>query len=334
MAQEEDAEFVYLALELCSCTFDQYVQQQSERLRPADPQAYLRSVRSIMYDVVRGVQHLHSLQIVHRDVKPQNVLMDADGKAKISDMGLAKKLDADHASFYSLELGTCGWQAPEMLQPGGRMTSAVDVFSLGCMLYYAVSGGQHPFGGRFERNMRIMEGKPILDPKKVSLAAMDLVESMIQNNPEKRPSLGTVLEHPFFWDEEKGLSFIQDVSDEISKQRESSPVYAEIERGALRLFQGPTWDPRLDPEVYSSASSFKRYDTSLVRELLRCIRNMRVHYREYPAAVQRTISPQMQLPNDILVYFLDERRFPALLMYAYRIVRQHWRRLDEFVRYF
>ena len=64
---------------------------------------------------------------------------------KISDMGLSKALGEGQGSFHSLAPGSAGWRAPEQLR-GGRQTVAVDLFALGCLLFYVATGGRHPFG--------------------------------------------------------------------------------------------------------------------------------------------------------------------------------------------
>lgn len=179
-------------------------------------------------DVVSGLVHLHELGIIHRDLKPQNVLIIKDRClcAKLSDMGISKRLTGDMASlgqhatgknlylfiifcriacnytfscllflvFFhlrnlkwvcchelisllkmiaALELciymllniwfmvtgyGSSGWQAPEQLLLG-RQTRAVDLFSIGCVLFFCITGGRHPFGNRLERDVNIIKNQ-------------------------------------------------------------------------------------------------------------------------------------------------------------------------------
>jgi len=113
---------------------------------------------------------------------------------KISDMGLAKKLDHNQSSFYTGadSGGSTGWRAPELLvevtdasstaleshksvsapvlsTPGPRrLSKKIDIFALGCIFYYVLCNGAHPFGGRYEREANILRGQYNLDALKHS----------------------------------------------------------------------------------------------------------------------------------------------------------------------
>ncbi|MGH0117022.1 UNVERIFIED_CONTAM: hypothetical protein FKN15_024967 [Acipenser sinensis] len=182
-----------------------------------------------------GLSHLHSLNIVHRDLKPRNILISLPNslgrvRAVISDFGLCKKLPAGRHSF-SLRSGipgTEGWIAPE--------TYAVDVFSAGCVFYYVISRGQHPFGDTIRRQANILSGAYTLDhfmeDSYEDVIAEHLIMQMISSKPQERPSTSCVLKHPFFWSREKQLQFFQDVSDRIEKEPAEGLIVNRLESGA------------------------------------------------------------------------------------------------------
>ena len=177
---------------------------------------------SVFRQALQGLAHLHNLDIAHRDVKPQNVLISTPGRkgevrAMISDFGLCKKLKVGRMSFSrrSGVAGTEGWIAPEMLLGNRSTTCLVDIFSMGCVYYYILTLGRHPFGETFHRQANILSAKHSLadlDEERDCLAA-SIVKRMVAFEPTERPSAQALLRHPVFWGREKLLTFLQDVSD-------------------------------------------------------------------------------------------------------------------------
>src|SRR5207244_1938081 len=107
-----------------------------------------RRAVALMAKVVRGVQYAHAQGILHRDLKPGNVLLDGRGEPLVSDFGLAKWLDATSELTQTLAIfGTPGYIAPEQANgSAGKITPAADVYSLGAILFYLFTG-QPPFLG-------------------------------------------------------------------------------------------------------------------------------------------------------------------------------------------
>jgi tRNA A-37 threonylcarbamoyl transferase component Bud32 len=95
--------------------------------------------------VADGLAHAHERGIIHRDIKPQNVLMDEYGSPKLTDFGIARALDSAHSTSTDSYLGTATYSSPEQLQ-GEKVTPKSDVYSLGATLYHAATGGP-PFTG-------------------------------------------------------------------------------------------------------------------------------------------------------------------------------------------
>ncbi len=89
----------------------------------------------------------------------------------------------------------------------------MDIFSLGCVMHYCITGGAHPFGGNYERDTNIMRGQPNLSALAGAPEAANLVGAMLSKDPAARPTMGGVLAHPFWWGVEQQLQFLVDVSD-------------------------------------------------------------------------------------------------------------------------
>ncbi|WAQ95754.1 ERN1-like protein [Mya arenaria] len=245
---EADSQFRYIALELCLGTLTTYVEGKTKF--DIDP-------ITLLYQSMSGIAHLHSLDIVHRDIKPHNVLIsqpDSSGKvrAMISDFGLCKKLAIGRISFSrrSGAAGTEGWIAPEMLDEDKRTTCAVDIFSAGCVMFYVLTKGKHPFGHSLRRQANILTGDFNIDslPMTDFCVRKKLIEDMIDFDPDSRPTAKAVLKHPFFWSREKQLGFFQNVSDRIEKDSEESMVVKQLEWGGDRVVKGD-WRKNITMEL-------------------------------------------------------------------------------------
>ena len=107
-----------------------------------------RECVQLMAKVARGIAYAHDKGILHRDLQPGNILLDENGEPMVSDFGLAKWLDQSSDLTRTLEtLGTPGYIAPEQTESrAGELTSAADIYSLGAILFYLLTG-RLPFVG-------------------------------------------------------------------------------------------------------------------------------------------------------------------------------------------
>ncbi|QUX31021.1 protein kinase [Nocardiopsis akebiae] len=132
---------------------------------------------------------IHAAGVVHRDLKPDNIMLAADGP-RVIDFGIARAVETTSVTASGV-VGTIGYMAPEQLE-GMRLTSAVDIFSWGSVMVYAATGHEaFPGPTQASRIARILGGEPDLGPLTGPLAG--IVRSCLDKDPERRPDATTLL---------------------------------------------------------------------------------------------------------------------------------------------
>jgi len=152
----------------------------------------MEKAASIIAQVAEGLAYAHSKGIIHRDVKPGNVLVTPDGEAKLSDLGLAGPLegDAENDPRFGKIVGTADYLSPDHVKSPWNPTPAWDIYSLGCTLYYAITGKvPFPGGSTADKAKAHCELRP-LDPRRLnpnlSDEFVDLLADMMAKNPAER----------------------------------------------------------------------------------------------------------------------------------------------------
>jgi len=161
--------------------------------------------RTYFRQLMAGIEACHNACIVHRDIKPQNLLLDKHFTLKLCDFGLAKLIESDSdAIMETYHVGTRGYQAPEVLikQP---YTSSCDIFSAGVVLFILLSGYPPFEHAKKEDNwyghIAKKEYKYFWKSHKgcgISPPAMDLITRMLHYSPEKRISLPQIKQHDWY----------------------------------------------------------------------------------------------------------------------------------------
>jgi serine/threonine protein kinase len=156
----------------------------------------------LLAEVAAGLEHAHRQGLVHRDLKPSNIQVTPHDHAKVLDLGLAlmagDTADARVIGGRGYILGTMDYIAPEQTADASRVDARSDLYSLGCTLYFALSG-QPPFPGgssrdkirrhRHDRPAPLADLRPGLPP-----AFVALVERLLAKPPEQRPATAAEVE--------------------------------------------------------------------------------------------------------------------------------------------
>mmetsp|Transcript_2496 Transcript_2496/g.3518 ORF Transcript_2496/g.3518 Transcript_2496/m.3518 type:complete len:535 (+) Transcript_2496:40-1644(+) len=190
------------------------------------------TVRSFMRQILAGVGFCHTYRVLHRDLKPHNLLISRDGRQlKLADFGLARLSGLPNGP-YTHEVVTLWYRAPELLLGANRYSSAVDVWSIGC-IFSEMATGMPLFPGRsdIDQLFRIFQkrgtptantwaactrlphynpefphwhSRPITDfvsqSALGSTAAADLLENILQYDPDRRFVCKTALQHQYFYE--------------------------------------------------------------------------------------------------------------------------------------
>jgi serine/threonine-protein kinase/endoribonuclease IRE1 len=287
--------FRYIAFELMDMKIKECVERKrnGELIEPNDT--------TILMQISEGLAYLHSQNIIHCNIRPENVFISSpmrpNGKRKamITDFCLSNQMKL---TPLSLRLDD-GWIAGEILKSRNntmKPTIASDVFALGCLFYYVLNGGNHPFGDEFHRKANICDDRYNIEALKndESFCKYNLIEAMINTDPLKRPPMDAVLKHPMLWDSKTTLSFIGKVSNSLDQERNvrDSPLNKGLEKRARVVIKGD-WMQIISQELQRDLqnSSYELLDD-----------------------VKHSLGT---LPENFVSYFTT--RFPLLIIHTYII---------------
>lgn len=214
---------LYLYEELMECDMHQIIRSQ----QPLTDAHY----QSFIYQILVGLKYIHSANVLHRDLKPGNLLVNADCELKICDFGLARGFSSDperNAGFLTEYVATRWYRAPEIMLSFQSYTKAIDIWSVGCILAELL-GGKPLFKGkdyvdqlnqilhylgtpseetlsrigsqRAQEYVRSLPYMPKIEFCKLfpnaNQQALDLLEKMLAFDPKDRITVEAALEHPY-----------------------------------------------------------------------------------------------------------------------------------------
>ncbi|KAF9530353.1 kinase-like domain-containing protein [Crepidotus variabilis] len=177
-------------------------------------------VQYFTYQILRGMKYIHSAGVIHRDLKPGNLLVNADCELKICDFGLARGFDStpdENAAHLTEYVATRWYRAPEIMLAYRKYNTAIDIWSIGCILGELLLGAPlfkgkdygtpdsnvirkigSPKAQAYVRSLPIKKVVPFIKlMPKADEQALELLEKMLCFDPAVRVNVGQALEHPW-----------------------------------------------------------------------------------------------------------------------------------------
>lgn len=205
-----------------------------EEIRTSEPPGDWRRVLAWTRELAGALEFAHQRGIVHRDIKPHNIMITPAGNVKVMDFGIAKSQGASHLTQDTI-IGTPSYMSPEQAR-GGKIDARTDLYSLGCVMY-AMIGGRPVFGADGESSLRVIQDQIATPPVLLSRYAphvpapvVQLVHDLLAKAPADRPaSAGELLKRLDALEVELAKGFLQRTVDRFN-------VPSRLAKGELARF--------------------------------------------------------------------------------------------------
>ena len=219
----------YIVMEyIDGITLKQYIEQQGE--------IKWREALYFTVQILRALQHAHEKGIIHRDIKPQNIMLLEDGTIKVTDFGIARFSQAETQTMTDKAIGSVHYIAPEQAR-GGYINDKADIYSVGVMLYEMLTG-QLPFVADNAVSVAIMQMQAEPTPPSrinpsIPKGLEEITMHAMEKNPAQRfPSAADMLEDVERFRRNPEIVFHYDEQVDRAYAGTSADIYGNVQQNA------------------------------------------------------------------------------------------------------
>ena len=257
--------------------FQSYCKHQSEiGLKPV--------IKDLLYQTVHGLRYLHANDIIHRNIQPSNILLIRVNKektvAKIGGFKYSKEQSSDNGASRPLSDETAlKYMANKCFQ--GKWNKSTDVFAMGIMFFFAMTGGKHLFEDDYaltdtnlEERIKTAKSKKAPNLKALreqqtyteeeKITMVDMIKQMIDHDPNKRLTIEDVFHHPAFYTPEKKLQFLLKVNEGLKKLSWYSDIRKKVNHYDARLLDDHASERQVEFEI-NEKDVFRQHQYFLTR---------------------------------------------------------------------
>ncbi|DAZ98273.1 TPA: hypothetical protein N0F65_008958 [Lagenidium giganteum] len=177
------------------CMVTEYAQGELFQVLEDDHQLPEDEIRKIAVQLIQALHVLHSNRIIHRDMKPQNILIGSKQQIKLADFGFARAISHDTSVLTSIK-GTPLYMAPELVQEK-PYNYTVDLWSLGVILYELAVGRPPFYTDRIVSLIQMIVREPVKYPATMTADFRSFLSGLLNKDPERRMTWPEILSHPF-----------------------------------------------------------------------------------------------------------------------------------------
>ncbi|XP_073331662.1 uncharacterized protein [Pagrus major] len=226
----------------------------------------LNTSRQYLYQILRAAAFCHQQHVIHRDIKPENILISQGGVVKMCDFGFARTMtSSSEGGVYTDYVATRWYRAPELLVGDTKYGKPVDVWAVGCLLIEMLTGQPlfpgdsdldqiyhivRCFGNLTAHHQELFYRNPVFSGVRlpecsgrvpleqrfptVPTTALDLAQSCLQMDPEKRAQCSELLEHPLFTQDSFHIRVLDELNAKIQKDHRENSTLPKIAKTPRR----------------------------------------------------------------------------------------------------